>query len=160
MRSFLEVSSESHFPIQNLPYGVFRPKTGGDARVGVAIGESVLDLSVLESRGLLDLPGVAGGVFCRPSLNTFMSLGRESWTTARARITQLLREDEPTLCDDDALRTECLIPQTGANQCNSGASSRRARPVSRLLLCSRAETRRLQDMAFGDAPHSPARNWR
>ena len=110
MQSFLPVPAENHFPIHNLPYGVFRPKTGGEPRVGVAIGEFVLDLSVLESRGLLTVPDVAGGLFHRGSLNLFMSLGRETWSAVRGRLTQLLRDDEPTIRDDAALRAACLIP--------------------------------------------------
>ena len=110
MQSFLPVPAENHFPIHNLPYGVFRPKTGEEPRVGVAIGEFVLDLSVLESRGLLTVPDVVGGLFHRGSLNLFMSLGRETWSAVRGRLTQLLRDDEPTIRDDAALRAACLIP--------------------------------------------------
>lgn len=112
MRSFIPVTTDSHFPIQNLPYGVFRLKSGGEPRVGTAIGELVLDLSVLEARGLLPLPGVAGGVFHRGSLNAFMSLGRETWAAVRERLQQLLRDEEPTLRDDAALREAALISQT------------------------------------------------
>src|SRR4051812_40292447 len=52
LRSFVPVAPESHFPIQNLPYGVFR-RGPGPARVGVAIGDAVLDLTLLEQCGLL-----------------------------------------------------------------------------------------------------------
>ena len=50
-KSFIEVNSESHFPIQNLPYGVFSTKDNKTPRIGVAIGDYVLDLSVLEKEG-------------------------------------------------------------------------------------------------------------
>ena len=43
--SFVDVAPESHFPLQNLPYGIFRPQDG-KARAGVAIGDLVLDLAV------------------------------------------------------------------------------------------------------------------
>lgn len=112
MQSFIPVPADNHFPIQNLPYGIFRPKTGGEPRVGVAIGEFVLDLAVLESRSLLKLPGADANVFNRPSLNAFMSLGHEAWSAVRKRLQTLLSENEPTLCADDALRAECLIPQS------------------------------------------------
>jgi fumarylacetoacetase len=112
MQSFIPVPPEGCFPIQNLPYGVFRPRSGGEPRVGTAIGEFVLDLAVLEARGLLPLPGVAGGVFHRGSLNAYMSLGRETWTAVRERLTELLRADEPTLRDDAALRNAALVPQS------------------------------------------------
>ena len=51
LRSFVPVAPDSHFPIQNLPYGIFR-RTGDMPRVGVAIGDHVLDLAVLEARWL------------------------------------------------------------------------------------------------------------
>jgi fumarylacetoacetase len=111
MNSFLPVAPDSRFPIQNLPYAIFRPRTGGKPRVGTAIGEMVLDLAVLEARGLLPLPMVAGSIFDRASLNAFLSLGRDTWTAVRKRLQQLLRDDEPTLRDDAALRDSALVPQ-------------------------------------------------
>lgn len=56
MKSFIEVHPDSHFPIQNLPYGVFKPEPASPARPGVAIGDYVLDLSVVASAGLFDGP--------------------------------------------------------------------------------------------------------
>src|SRR5439155_13679276 len=47
LRSFIPVARDSHFPIQNLPYGVFRRDSGDAPRVGIAIGEHVLDLCLL-----------------------------------------------------------------------------------------------------------------
>jgi fumarylacetoacetase len=44
LRSFVEVAPDSDFPIQNLPYGVFSTDDAGK-RVGVAIGDFVLDLA-------------------------------------------------------------------------------------------------------------------
>lgn len=111
LKSFVDVAPASHFPIQNLPYGVFRPRAGGDARVGVAIGALVLDLAVLEERGLVRVTGAAGPVFNRPSLNGFMALGPTAWSAARRRISELLRADCPTLRDDAELRAQALLPQ-------------------------------------------------
>ena len=51
-KSFIEVNRDSHFPIQNLPYGVFSTENNEAPRIGVAIGDYVLDLSVLEKEGL------------------------------------------------------------------------------------------------------------
>jgi fumarylacetoacetase len=111
-RSFVPVAAESHFPIQNLPYGVFRPRTSGGPRVGVAIGDQVLDLAVLEARGLLDTPAFQPrGVFDRPALNSFLALGKTAWQAVRSQVTTLLRDDVPTLRDDEPLRREALLPQ-------------------------------------------------
>jgi fumarylacetoacetase len=111
LRSFVPVAPESHFPIQNLPYGVFR-RAGEAPRVGVAIGDLVLDLALLEENNLLDVPSLRGRrVFAEPALNAFLALGRSAWGEARARISQLLRADEPTLRDNASLRQRALVPQ-------------------------------------------------
>ncbi|QEG01579.1 Fumarylacetoacetate (FAA) hydrolase family protein [Stieleria maiorica] len=108
LRSFVPAEPESHFPIQNLPYGVFRPP-GGTPRVGVAIGDRVLDLSVLASRHLLDVPE-AEHVFSQGSLNAFMALGRTAWGQTRRTISHLLRSDVATIRDDIELREQTLLP--------------------------------------------------
>ena len=70
LRSFINISTYSHFPIQNLPYGVFKLRSGSDACVGVAIGDYVLDLSVLEEKGLFKKTNLGDKiVFNKPSLN-------------------------------------------------------------------------------------------
>lgn len=56
LKSFIEVPEDSHFPLENLPYGVFKPEPGLVPRPGVAIGDYVLDLSVIASAGLFDGP--------------------------------------------------------------------------------------------------------
>ncbi len=109
--SFVPVPPDSHFPIHNLPYGIFRPPGARMPRVGVAIGERVLDLSVLEREGLLHVPASPGDtIFDRPSLNALMALGREAWSSVRRQIADLLHRDTPTLRDDAALRHEALLP--------------------------------------------------
>ncbi len=115
LRSFINVPKESHFPIQNLPYGVFRKKTGDTPRIGVAIGEYVLDVSVLEEAGLINTPQLQGRqYFSQPSLNRFMAAGKPVWQEARQLISKLLREDEPALRDNAVLRNSALIPMSEA----------------------------------------------
>jgi fumarylacetoacetase len=111
LRSFVPVAPESHFPIQNLPYGVFRHRGGTGAAVGVAIGEYVLDLTLLERHGLFNGPLLRSQrVFATGKLNALMALGRPAWAEARARVSCLLRDDEPTLRDDASLRGRALVP--------------------------------------------------
>ena len=74
LRSFIDVDPASDFPIQNLPYGVFSSGDGLAARVGVAIGDYVLDLWELEQDSRLGVGDC--GVFAGPVLNPFMML----WT--------------------------------------------------------------------------------
>jgi fumarylacetoacetase len=111
LRSFVPVAPDSHFPIQNLPYGVFRRPGEPDARVGVAIGEQVLDLTALEGQGLLDTPHLRDRrVFSAGKLNPFLAQGRPAWSEARAAISRLLRADEPALRDDADLKAQVLVP--------------------------------------------------
>ncbi len=113
-RSFVEVPAGSHFPIENLPFGVFRPPGGGGPRIGVAIGDRVLDLAVLEEAHLLETPALRGrALFRRPALNAFMAGGRAAWREARARIGALLAADEGTLRDAGALREAALHRRSG-----------------------------------------------
>jgi fumarylacetoacetase len=103
----------SDFPVQNLPYGVFRV---GEAapRCGVAIGDLILDLCELEKAGLIDA-GQGAPVFCEPALNAFMGRGKAIWAAVRARLTALLMEGgDRVLRDDDKLRARALVPQAGA----------------------------------------------
>ncbi|HCN72367.1 MAG TPA: fumarylacetoacetase [Pusillimonas sp.] len=108
-RSWVESANapETHFPIQNLPYGVFSPGNNARARVGVAIGDFVLDLSVLEAQGLLKC---AGKVFDQPALNDFIAQGQAEWRNVRATVAQLLLDSNSVLRDDAALRDRCLVP--------------------------------------------------
>src|ERR1700712_3450168 len=91
LRSFIDVDPASDFPIQNLPYGVFSAKDGLAPRVGIAIGDTVLDLWELEQDGRLEVGEL--GVFAAPSLNPFLALGPEMWARTRARVSELLRHD-------------------------------------------------------------------
>lgn len=114
LSSFIDVPADHPFPIQNLPYGVFRPAPDEPPRVGVAIGDWVLDLAVLEAEGLFENQTLrAEQPFSEAALNVFMALGKPAWHAARSTITHLLRADTSTLRDDDALRQRSLHPMDG-----------------------------------------------
>jgi fumarylacetoacetase len=111
LRSFIEVPAGSDFTIHNLPYGVFKPAFGAAPRIGVAIGDLILDLSVLVERGFLSGPELGtAAVLGLTNLNAFMALGRPAWSEVRTKLTRLLRHDEPTLRDDPALRNAAFHP--------------------------------------------------
>ncbi len=102
--SFIEIAPESHFSLQNLPYGIFRPNDG-PARAGVAIGDLVLDLAALEEAGFFHtLHFAERAIFARDSLNAFLALGRPVWRRTREILQHLLGADTATLRDDEALR--------------------------------------------------------
>ncbi len=109
LASFIDVAPDSHFPIQNLPFGIFSSDRDPGRRVGVAIGAFVLDLAELERSGLLLVAGGNGSVFDAPSLNRFLALGRNAWRATRRRISTLLRRDNPELRDDASLREHAFF---------------------------------------------------
>jgi fumarylacetoacetase len=108
LRSFIAIDSESNFPIQNLPYGIFSTRNGLAPRVGVAIGDYVLDLWELAQDCRIDV--VEPAVFAASTLNSFMALGPKVWSSTRARISELLRHDHPELRDNPELRDRALVP--------------------------------------------------
>jgi fumarylacetoacetase len=113
LRSFVPVERDSHFPIQNLPFGVFTTPANYAPRAGVAIGNQILDLAVLEQAGLVEVvPGER--LFNRSTLNAFIERGPEVWARARTEISDLLRHDNARLRDDAALRTRALVPAAAA----------------------------------------------
>jgi len=103
--------AEGPFPLNNLPYGVFR--VGDEAHCGVAIGDRILDVTVLEEEGVIDLEG--GPVFEVPCWNEFMELGPEVWSAFRARLQELLAEGgDSAISGNDDLRARALLPGEGA----------------------------------------------
>lgn len=93
MTSWVEVPEGSDFPLENLPYGVF--DAGQGRRIGVAIGESILDLYAVADAGLLP----HGEVLQDVDLNGFLALGRDAWAEVRDRITALLTEGSTEIQD-------------------------------------------------------------
>ena len=99
------------FPLQNLPFGIFSDAAHPTPRVGVAIGDCVADLAVLQAAGLLTLDAP---VFARASLNDFIALGRPVWRDARAQLSVLFEAGDARLRDAAALRVRALVPLTRA----------------------------------------------
>lgn len=109
LQSFIEIPKDSHFSLENLPFGIFRPD-GGKARAGVAIGDQIVDLAVLESEG--HFKGAIGdAIFGNDSLNAFLALGRPAWRNVREILTKLLSADTATLRDNAALRSRAFHAQ-------------------------------------------------
>ena len=113
LKSFIETSKDNHFPIQNLPYGVFTVRSFSQPHIGVAIGNLILDLYILNAEGYLD-DFSEHEVFSKPQLNEFMALGKKSWSKARKLISSLLRLDNPKLRDNASLRKKCFFDQKEA----------------------------------------------
>ena len=111
MTAFLDVPADSGFGLHNLPYGVFS-RDGEPARVGVRLGEHVVDLAALETHGLVAAAGAGRApVFQQPALNAFMALGPDAWAAVRERLQDLLSDSgDPALREGGAVREAALVP--------------------------------------------------
>lgn len=87
MTALIEISPNSDFPIQNLPYGIFSAKENPSPRVCARLGDFVIDLAKLDEENLF---GKQYNLFNESSLNKFMSAGRNVWREIRGRLTELL----------------------------------------------------------------------
>ncbi|MBV9717773.1 MAG: fumarylacetoacetase [Candidatus Eremiobacteraeota bacterium] len=101
LESWIRVEPASDFPVQNLPFGVFKP-AGREARIGVAIGDLILDCRTLAESGMVD--GCCERELLQaPLLNPLLAAGRSVWTPLRERLSLLLRVDgDPRLRDSGA----------------------------------------------------------
>src|ERR1700723_2957646 len=105
LESWISIAPESDFPIQNLPFGVFL--RDGGARIGVAIGDQILDLSAAATAGFLgDI--VEPELLQAPVLNPLLAAGSGAWRALRERLSALLRiGGDPGLRDGNLEKLLC-----------------------------------------------------
>ena len=100
---------KTDFPLQNLPFGVFKHRHNGEPTIGVAIGDQIVDLRALESSGALDHVDELTRDACDEEfLNVLMAIGLERNAELRKALFQLLREDATVEARDLVLG--CLVP--------------------------------------------------
>lgn len=100
--SWIEMSTDCQFPIDNLPYGSFSV-AGGDPHIGVAIGNYVLDLANLSENGCVENHD---GALSRPTLGGLFDRGRRGWSDLRNRLIELLTDSR-----HERLVTPALVPR-------------------------------------------------
>lgn len=92
LKSWVDVSADSDFPIQNIPFGIFKTDSL-TPRAGTRIGDFVLDLQKTSELGYFEGLGFdAVAVFSKAVLNDFIALGRDTWRSVRNKISDLLEE--------------------------------------------------------------------
>jgi len=129
LRSWLESADDpqSDFPIQNLPFGVFRRRDSDETpRVGVAIGDQILD------------PAAAGITSAHASLNFLMALGNDAAHALRLALSDLLRRDAPDRAKAEKAMTpmlecELLLPAQIGDYTDFYASIYHATNVGRMF---------------------------
>jgi len=100
------------FPIQNLPYGCFKPTPDAKPRCCVAIGNQVLDLTVIQEH----LPAETVGCWEQPGLQVFMGKGKAVWSATRAALTELLTTDS-ALKKDEAMCSAAFYDMGAVQMC-------------------------------------------
>lgn len=110
-KSWVEVPANSDFPIQNLPFGIFKTDVL-KARVGVAIGDRVLDLKSLFVLGYLKNLPFSIEDFDAEYLNSMMLKGKKNVSELRLRIYKLLKSDFPDLRKNEHHVSQVLLPMT------------------------------------------------
>src|SRR6476646_758016 len=114
LRSWVESANypDTDFPIQNLPLGVFRRRNSTEyPRLGVAIGDQILDLLQCHERGLLEeLPGDLQSACVDSNLNALMALGNQAVSTLRHRLSEILRSPQ----QDASVNPDLLLPMAEA----------------------------------------------
>ncbi len=113
MNSWIESAnaSNSDFPLLNLPYCLFRRTGSGESpRLGVGIGDQILELKKCAEEGFLDdLDDAALDALCKPAFNDLLSLGHEAWSLTRKCLITLLHADTPALRDSNRWRKRMFI---------------------------------------------------
>jgi fumarylacetoacetase len=141
LRSWVESANQanSDFPIQNLPFGVFRRRGSAEtARIGVAIGDQILDLATCSTSGQLQqLPQSLQAACTAPNLNSLIALGREASSRLRLHLSELLRHDAEKTLDSNLLipmaEAELLLPASIGDYTDFYASLFHATNVGKLF---------------------------
>lgn len=114
LRSWVASANRSgtDFPIQNLPFAVFRRRGSAEAwRGGVAIGEQIVDLAAVAQAGVfVGDAAQAAQAGAQDKLNALMALGQGAWSALRLALSRALREGSP----QQAALQACLVPQAEA----------------------------------------------
>jgi fumarylacetoacetase len=109
LKSWVNVPAGSDFPIQNLPFGVFRTSSLG-VRIGVRIGDHVLDLKTLQVLGYLENLAFDASDFDTDALNYLMGKGKQATRELRNRISNLLDASNDELQKNTHHAEQVLIP--------------------------------------------------
>jgi fumarylacetoacetase len=105
------------FPIQNLPFGVFRRQDSWEPpRVGMAIGDQILDVAICQAGGFpfTGLAEQAAAACAASSLNLLMALGRDHWSALRRQVSAFLATDSPAYRASRQLGERILVPMAEA----------------------------------------------
>lgn len=107
LKTWVELPKNSDFTIYNLPFGIFKNKRLSP-RVGVAIGDKIVDLSILDQEGFFSDLFLPEGIFLTESLNELIALGKNQTRKIRERVQDLLLADNEKL-RDHSIRGKVMV---------------------------------------------------
>jgi fumarylacetoacetase len=117
LRSWVAPANDaaSDFPIQNLPFGVFK-RAGADerSRIGVAIGDQIVDVAACADERLIAADAAVADACREPILNSLMELGRDATHRLRQELSALLRAGSAAFERDRAIGSRILVPMSDA----------------------------------------------
>lgn len=106
--SWVDYSEDSHFPIQNIPFGTFIDPQAGTVVPCTAIGEYVIDLNKLQEGGLIDTVDFGSGY----GLDPLLRAGSGAISSLRKQLYELLHEDNPDLQENFELQETSFLLQS------------------------------------------------
>ncbi|NAS30857.1 fumarylacetoacetase [Flavobacteriaceae bacterium R38] len=107
-KTWLQVSKDSDFPIQNIPFGVFLTRDD-IITIGTRIGDYAIDLGALHQLGYFEGIPLTDDIFLQDSLNDFISDGKKTWRLVRNRIGDIFDIENPALRDNENHRNIALF---------------------------------------------------
>ncbi|WOI24064.1 MULTISPECIES: fumarylacetoacetase [Nonlabens] len=107
-KSWIGYSSDSHFPIQNIPFGVFLTRDNV-ITIGTRIGDWAIDLGALQEMGYFDGVPLTDDMFMQDTLNDFISDGKKTWRLVRNRIGDIFDSENPLLRDNKEHRNRIIF---------------------------------------------------
>lgn len=113
LRSWLDLPTNSDFPLQNLPFGIFSTTDNRDRRVGLALGDLVVDTVVLWDAGLLaNIHGLDRSHLTAHSLNDLMQAGSPVWRALRSQVAVLFTQGQSAIAQNADLHARVLRKQS------------------------------------------------
>jgi fumarylacetoacetase len=123
LKSWIEYDSSHPFPLENIPFGVFKFRGTSEHFSGCAtrIGDYLINLTEMESKDYFkDIINSNNRVFANSNLNSFIALGRSVWKNFRLRIQEIFSNDsfknDSNLCNSlvnlKSVRVDMLLPVT------------------------------------------------
>jgi fumarylacetoacetase len=106
--TWLDLPSNTDFPIQNIPFGVFLTRDD-IITIGTRIGDHAIDLGALHQMGYFKGIDLTDDIFLQDTLNDFISDGRKTWRLVRNRIADIFDANNPNLRENAAHRDAIIF---------------------------------------------------